>query len=205
MVGAPSASHNGGIDTTRAIAVLLLQLVLVLLGAPGLDMVPRALDAGDLRDLRSRGGEALAGAAEAVVAANRDLRLPLTDALQPLQRPFRVAQEWFLYRDGPSRVRRLEVRVDGELVHRSVDAEHAWLAPQLRSRRLRPVVESTCGDADAPNWRGLARFVTDRARAAWPAAREVRLDCTAAPFPGDDATRHHGYVAAAPDWEPHPR
>ncbi|MDP2314583.1 MAG: hypothetical protein Q8P41_16895 [Pseudomonadota bacterium] len=186
----------------RAALILALWALLVLLGTPGLDF----LNAKTLRTtsdqdvLRGRIGEPWTALAIQVTRFNREVRLPLAEAVGPLQRPFRVSQEWALYRDGPSKVRRLEVRVDGVLRHRSADAEHGWLAGVLRNRRVRPVVESTCTTETGANWRGLGRLVVARARAEWPDAATVELACTVAPFPGRDATVHHRYVATAPGW-----
>ncbi|MDP2310341.1 MAG: hypothetical protein Q8P18_30270 [Pseudomonadota bacterium] len=187
----------------RAALILALWGLLALLGTPGLDF----LDAKTLRSAadqaawRSRNGEPWETVGLVVTRFNREVRLPVVNALSPLQRPFRVSQEWFLYRDGPSKVRRLEVHLDHELVHRSADPAYPWLADVLRNRRIRPVVESTCASANGPNWLGLGRLIVARARAERPAVERVELVCTEAPFPGRDATVHHRYVASAPAWE----
>jgi len=191
----------------RAALILMLWGALLLLGTPGLDF----LDASSLRssaekaEFRAHYPSPWAGLGIAVAEANREWRLPVVAAITPLQRPFRVSQEWFLYRDGPAKVRRLEVRVDGELLHRSADPAYPWLADVLRNRRIRPVVESTCGAEEGPNWRGLVRLVVARARLERPDARAVELRCTVAPFPGTDVTVHRRYVAEAPEWQAAPR
>ena len=136
----------------------------------------------------------------ALLALNHTLRVPLADMFSPLQRPFRISQEWNLYRDGPNEVRRLEIWVDGSLVYRSIDPNATWLQPQLRNRRLRPVVETTVMSRNSLNWRGLGRYIVASARAAFPTATTVELRCLAGPFPGEDLTLHHSYLAAAPDW-----
>ncbi len=166
----------------RAIAVLGVGLALLLLGFPGLDFL-KADRPGALGDL------------------NR-ARIWLVAPLEPLQRPARIAQSWGLYRDGASRVRRLEIRVDGVLRHRSLDPEADWLALELRSRRLRPVMESSCqwSNSRAHNWRGLTRFVAARALEDWPEAREVTLTCTSARFPGQQERPTHQLSAHAPAW-----
>jgi hypothetical protein len=190
----------------RATLILATWGLLLLLGTPGLDF----LDASSLRSpdaqvaWRARVPEPWAGVGIALAQANRAWRLPAVAALTPLQRPFRVSQEWFLYRDGPSKVRRLEVRVDGDLLHRSADPAYPWLADVLRNRRIRPVVESTCGADAGPNWRGLARLVVARARLARPDAKSVELACTVAAFPGTDARIHRRYVATEPAWDAAP-
>ncbi|MES2639889.1 MAG: hypothetical protein V4850_10420 [Myxococcota bacterium] len=186
----------------RAASILALWVLLVLLGTPGLDFLNAKTlrSADDQAAWRHRVPEPWATAGVLVASFNRELRLPVVTALAPIQRPFRVSQEWFLYRDGPSKVRRLEVRLDGELVHRSADAAYPWLADVLRNRRIRPVVESTCGADAGPNWHGLGRLVVERGRAERPGLREIELVCTVAPFPGTDATVQRRYVAAAPAW-----
>jgi len=165
--------------------VLLVGSWLFLLGTPGLDFL----------DSKDQG---------VIGRFNRAVRVPLIRPLEPIQKPFRIAQNWSLYRDGPARVRRLEVWVAGELRYRSLDSEYDWLAPQLRSRRLRPVVESSCRytSGKARNWRGLTRYVAERALERWPEATQVQLTCTVSPFPGEDARPTHRMEASAPDWTP---
>ncbi len=190
----------------RAALVLLAWAALILLGTPGLDFLgaDALSSARDQAALRDRVGRPLAAVAIGVTTFNREVRLPIERWVTPIQRPFRVAQEWALYRDGPSRVRRLEVWVGTTLAHRSADPAHPWLAGPLRNRRIRPVVESTCLSAGAMNWRGLARFIVTRAREDYPEAGKVELICTSAAFPGTDASVHHRYIAEAPVWEAEP-
>jgi hypothetical protein len=179
----------------RAIAVLLLGLWLVLLGVPGLDFLNR----GDYAEPEDR--EAAPG--WALVADVNRTRMDLIAPLELPQRPFRIAQSWGLYRDGPRMVRRLEVYVDGELKHRSLDDEHDWLSSELRSRRLRPVVESSCRytNSKARNWRGLTAFIADRAVEDF-GAEKVALACTIAPFPGSERRETHRMVSKQPGWNP---
>lgn len=187
----------------RAALLLALWVLLALLGTPGLDLLgSRTLRSDEEQAaLRARIGEPWATAGILVAGFNREVRIPLVDALAPLQRPFRVSQQWFLYRDGPSSVRRLEVHLDGELVYRSADPAYTWHSAVWRNRRVRPVVESTCTTTTSPNWRGLGRLVVERARAERPDLARVELVCTVAPFPGRDAKVHHRYAASAPAWE----
>lgn len=191
----------------RAAAILTLWALLLILGTPGFD----SLNADTLRTpadraaLRASMAEPWASAGIAVADLNRTFRLPLVAAMAKVQRPFRVSQDWYLYRDGPEVVRRLEIRVDGELRHRSADPAYSWLSDVLRNRRIRPVVESTCASDHGPNWRGLGRLIVERARAEWPAAQSITLTCTEAPFPAPGIAPaapkvHHGYVATAPEW-----
>ena len=190
----------------RAALVLVAWAALILLGTPGLDFMGADVlkSTRDEDSLRARLGEPFASVAIGVATFNRQVRLPLERWITPIQRPFRVAQEWALYRDGPARVRRLEVWVDSTRVHRSADPTYPWLAGPLRNRRLRPVVESTCMSTGSVNWRGLARFIVTRAREDYPDAARVELLCTDAPFPGTGASVHHRYTATAPAWEAAP-
>lgn len=199
-----SAPHPSRYDIphVRAASILALWALLALLGTPGLDFLGEGTlsSAADQEMWRKRSVEPWTTAGLLLTKVNREVREPVVDKLAPLQRPFRVSQEWSLYRDGPSKVRRLEVRLDGELVHRSADPAHPWLADVLRNRRIRPVVESTCTSTRGANWRGLGRLVVERARADRPGLKKVELTCTVAEFPGHDATVHHRYVATDPSW-----
>lgn len=190
-------------DAQRATLALIAQALFWVLGTPGLDYLSYL----NLRDegARARMAKDLGGAAGLAFAIDdleRSFRRPIVELLAPVQRPFRISQEWNLYRDGPSRYVLLEVRLDGVLAFRTADPEHAWLAPQLRNRHVRPVVESTANKRDAPNWRGLTRYIVARARAENPALREVELLSRAGPFPGEVLTDGHRIVAKAPSWSP---
>ena len=179
----------------RAIAVLLVGLWLLLLGTPGLDFIQN-----------NRFEKPQDRARDPVMTVFADInrvRVDLIRPLEPPQRPFRIAQSWSLYRDGPAQVRRLEVYVDGELRHRSLDDEADWLNPVLRARRIRPVVESTCryDNHKARNWKGLTRLIGERAAEDF-GATHVELVCTKARFPGADAEVAHRMEARAPEWTP---
>ena len=188
----------------RAGAVAMVWALALLLGTPGLDFIPKGdlLREEDRAEARSLYGPA-AEIAIAAATVNREWRLPLVQRVEGIQRPFRIAQNWSLYRDGPHRVRRLEIWIDEELVHRSADSEHDWLTPQLRSRRVRPMVETTVmfPGARAKNWEGLSRFIVERATSEFPDAQRVELICSSDPFPGRARTAHHRIVALAPNWE----
>ncbi|MCB9764377.1 MAG: hypothetical protein H6739_31680 [Alphaproteobacteria bacterium] len=188
----------------RAALVLAVIVVTWILGTPGLDFLrPSDADTPEEREaFRELVGEPAATAGLAIMDFNTNIRLPVDQRLAWTQRPFRVSQLWSLYRDGPPRVRRLEIRVDGDLKYRSVDPEHDWLADTLRNRRLRPVAESTVIQYDAHNWEGLLRLVVLRARETWPDAQVVELAATEGPFPGDRMATKYTMTAQAPDWAP---
>ncbi len=190
-------------DAHRAALAGVVHACIWLLGTPGLDyLADVGLDQASTRaELLSEVGE-VAHVAFAIDGANRALREPIVKLLAPLQRPFRISQEWNLYRDGPARFVILEIFVDGKLRFRTADAEHAWLAPQLRNRHVRAVVESTATKRDSPNWRGLARYIVARARAEDPNVSEVELRSQSGPFPGTTLKTGHRIVARAPSFTP---
>jgi hypothetical protein len=180
------------------LAVLLVMLWTGLVGTPVLDFV----GGGSADD--EGGGEASPqdGPLFAVLhTLNRELRLPLVAKVGWPQKVFRIRQSWHLYRDGPSMVRRMEVRVDGELLYRSEDPDHRWQTARLDNRRVRPMVETTAMKAKARNAAGLTRYIRDLARADHPDAQAVEIVFTSGRFPGVNAKAHHGWVARAPDWK----
>lgn len=194
---------KGGIGTgvgaqARALLLLLVHLALLVLATPGLDAIPVGVLATPQAIARAeRDFPAVLVAVAAKVAwANRTLRLPLAGALRPLQRPLRIEQSYTLYANGARKVLRMEVWVDGTLRHRSADPEHSWLAPQLRSRRIRPVVATLSETPNARNRVGLMRYIGTRAAQDF-GAQQVELRFTAAPFPTGPSGPDHPASAGA--------
>ena len=190
--------------STKAGILLGVHALFWLLGTPGIDFIGEGQ--WDTKEERAsfvkRVGQPWAQIAFVLADLNRHLRLPVVDLVAPIQRPFRISQEWSLYRDGPSRYRRMEILVDGDLKHRSVDDAYPWLAAQIRSRRIRPMMEAVCMSKTSPNWRGFVRYVAERAQVDFPGAQEVEVRCMEGPFPGTTLTLHHSYLTQAPDWAP---
>ena len=190
-------------DRDRAIAALGVHALLWILATPGLDY----MGINDYKTEKSQAqvvqnvGVIPAQFAFGAAAFNRNIRKPLVDLLAPVQRPFRVSQEWSLYRDGPGQYHTFEVWVDDTLRFRTADPNYDWLAPQLRNRRVRAMVESTAMKRDSPNWRGLARYIVAQAREDFPDAQGVQIKCQVGPYPGSQLTLSHSIVAAAPDWK----
>lgn len=186
-----------------ALFVLLGHVLLLWFGTPGLDFMKRhELESEkDRKKLRANLGPP-AEIGIALADFNRAVRLPVLDRLGPIQRVFRVRQSWHLYRDGPSRVRRMEIWADETLLHRSADSSLTWRDAQLRNRRLRPMIETSAREKDAGNWRGLTRWVVAEVREDRPATLKVELRSTWSVFPGDKPRWHHSFVAEAPDWNP---
>ena len=189
--------------TLKPASLLIVYFLIALHGCPGLDYLSKRdfVSEKSQNELREQMPEIGVQAAIALGALNRRIRLPLVEKTEWIQKPFRVAQTWNLYRDGPSRVNRLEILVDGELVHRTADSDHSWLTPQLRSRRVRPMVESTARKKNSKNWRGLARFIAERARQDFPELQSVEIRATQVRFTGGEERVRHRIVVSAPDWE----
>lgn len=195
----PPRAHLG------ALVVLLAHVFLFTMGAPGFDYMSvgdydSAEEEAEIIDEHPLWGRVVV----ALYALNREVRRPLMTHLKPIERSFRIAQDWNLYRDGPSRVRRLEVYVDGELKHRSADPDYTWLNPQLRNRKIRPALENAARKASTPNWPGIVRYIAQQAREDFPGAQQVEVHATWSMFPGTTPEFHHGYKTAAPDWAVEP-
>ncbi len=186
----------------RALLVLLAHLLLLLLGTPGIDFM-KASDF-DEPDEETAAidtyGPALGELLIGTAWFDQHVRMPVYDLVAPLQRPIRARQSWHLYRDGPDRVQRLEIRVDGKLVHRSADPDHAWRNAQLRNRKIRPVMQAIARRPGSPNWRGMVRFLVSAARHDFPDAQQIAITATSAPFPGTEVHDQRSYVAQAPAW-----
>lgn len=183
-----------------------MQGLLLLLGTPGLDFLTHdalTTDAQKATMRRRVGGVGLA-IGEVIARFNRSVRVPIASALEPLQYPFHIQQLWALYRDGPNKMRRAQVSVNGQLVYRTLDPEDRWLEPQFRHRRIRPLLEEMCLDEKSRHSRDLVKWIAERARTDFENVHEVKVECTASPFPGDSEAVHHGFVVAEPDWVPRP-
>jgi len=173
-------------------------------GTPGFDYMKRS----DLNDdeekqaLIDEVGELPGRIGIALYALNREVRRPLSDPLHQLERPFRLSADWNLYRDGPSKVRRLEILIDGRAIYRSQDDELTWLRPQLRNRRLRPILENMARTDKVKNWRGVVRYVAARAREDFPDCTRIEIRALHGRHPGKRMWKRHSWVAGAPKWEP---
>lgn len=185
----------------RAICILAAHALLLLLGAPGLDFLPATYLESDKAKaaMEERHGPFKAQLATAAADLNRH-RLKVEDSVGQLQPVFRAAQSWHLFRDGPNTIRKLEIRVDGVRVYRTLDDDLDWLAPVLRNRRIRPVVESTTAKAKAANRRGLGRLIVERARDEFPKIRSIEIISLKGKRPGQKLRAQHRMIARAPDW-----
>lgn len=164
-------------------------------------MPSRALATERARNLvEERVGPVGLQAAELVVGFNEHIRLPMVRLLEPVQKPFRVAQTWNLYRDGPRRVRRMEIQVDGVPVFRMGDSDLQWAGSQIYNRKVRPVLESTAQSRKSRNWKGLSRFLVEKARLDHPDATKVELLFLVGDFPGVRMEESHRVVAESPLW-----
>jgi len=186
-------------DHLRAACVLVVCVALLMAGFPGLDFVgPKQRDgwAETARGVAAPLGTAVDG----VVLFDRHLRRRIARWVKPVERVFRVSQEFHLYRDGPTRVDRLEVLVDGEVVYRTRDPERAWRAAELGNRRFRPMVATAAQKADAENQRGIARWIITAARQDFPGAAEVVIRSTRTRFGVEEPWVRFSRVARGPEW-----
>ena len=186
----------------RAICILVAHLILLGLGTPGLDLLPRQYLRSEKAQARMEAKYGATQTAIAVVAADLNRkRFWIEDTAGKIQPVFRIAQSWHLYRDGPTAIRKLEVQVDGVPVYRTNDANLDWLAPILRNRRIRPVTETTVAKAKAGNRLGLGRLIVERAKADFPRVRRIDIVSLAGQRPGENLQPRHRMVATAPDWK----
>lgn len=187
------------LDHARALAVLVVGFLLLMAGFPGLDFISKKQLASWTEEARAR--SAPAGALAAGIGwFEQEVRRPVAGAVKPAERLFRVSQEFHLYRDGPRRVDRLEVVVDGEIIYRTRDPERAWRIAQLENRHFRPMVATAAQKPDAANQRGICRWVVARAREDFPDAQEVLLRATRTEFGVEDPWVRFSRVARAPEW-----
>jgi hypothetical protein len=186
-------------DHARALAVLLVGFLLLMAGFPGLDFVNKKQLEGWAAEARAR--SAPAGAvAGGVLWFEEEVRRPVAKAVKPAERLFRISQEFHLYRDGPRRVDRLEIVVDGEVVYRTRDPERDWRTAQLENRHFRPMAATAAQKPDAANQRGICRWVVARVQEDFPDAQEVLLRATRTEFGVEDPWVRFSRVARAPEW-----
>jgi hypothetical protein len=186
----------------RAALVALVALTLLCAGAPGLDFTPADIESPASRDREvAESAPWLQPLYRAALVFEVDVRRPIVRQFQPIEKLFRIAQSWHLYRNGPGRVARLEIWADDVLLHRSLDDEHAWLEPILRNRRVRPVAEAVVSANGGRSEIQFTQFIVGRILADRPDTRVVEVRATWSPWPGDKPKVHHAYVAEAPDWK----
>jgi len=186
--------------TAKAILITAVYLVLLIIAAPGLSF----LKSGTLRTEKAQVEfrEDHGAVAEMLATAAADLnraRRPIAKALGGFQPVFRVRQVWHLYRDGPSTIRRLEVRVDDRTIYRTGDPELNWAEAVLRNRRIRPMAETLVKKPRAKNRVGLGRYILTRARAEFPDAKTIEIRSIWAKRRRSPKL-HHRMVARAPEW-----
>jgi hypothetical protein len=186
-------------DHLRALALLVAGGAMLMAGFPGLDFASKKEmreGVGQAREIAAPLGTLVAG----IAWFDLEVRRPLAELVRPVERTFRVAQEFHLYRDGPRRVDRLEVLVDGELVYRTRDAELDWRAAQFGNRHFRPMVATAAQKADAANQRGICRWIVARVQEDFPDAQEVVVRSSRTEFGVEAPWVRFSRVARAPDW-----
>ena len=148
--------------TPKAIILTVVYLILLIVAAPGISFLkPSLLRTEKARsEFRDDYGPLFERVARAAADLHRAQR-PVAQALGGFQPIFRVRQSWHLYRDGPSTIRRMEVRVDGEPVYRTLDPALRWSEDIFRNRRIRPMAETLVKKPRAKNRAGLGRYIVD--------------------------------------------
>ena len=186
--------------TPKAIILAAVHLILLVVAAPGISFLkPNLLRTDKAKaEFREDYGPGLEKVASAVADLRRAQR-PAAKALGGFQPVFRIRQSWHLYRDGPSTIRRMEVRVDGVPVYRTLDPTLRWSERIFRNRRIRPMAETLVKKPRAKNRAGLGRYIVDRARADFPDAEIIEIRSLWAKR-GREAKTHHRMVASAPSW-----
>jgi hypothetical protein len=184
----------------KAISILLAYILLLIVGMPGVSFLKHGFLATDAsrQKFEARHGALWTEVAGAVGDFNR-LRRPIAAALGGFQPLFRVRQTWHLYRDGPTMVRRMEVRVNGQPVYRTNDPNLSWNQGVFKNRRIRPMAETLVKKPKAKNRVGLARFIVRAARHDFPEA--TRVDIVSLWGGRKEAGKpHHRISSRAPEW-----
>ena len=106
------------VEHARAALVAAVSATMFLLAFPGLDALgnnllqgPRAQQA-----LEHDVPPVLRPVALTVARLNVTYRVPVVRLFTPFERALRIRQNWSVYRGGPTKIGRLEIRVDGEVV-----------------------------------------------------------------------------------------
>lgn len=183
----------------RAVFLAAVYLGLFALATPGIDSLGSRLNKQARQEALDEGVPKFV--LDGIAAVGR-ARRPFLKYLTPLQRPLRIEQSWGLYGSGVSRVRRMEVFLDGALVYRTEDDEHDWMEPVFRNRRLRPMVDTVSRKPNARNRDGLMWLIAERAVSARPETSEIEVRFTVARFPGTDPRTAHAFRMVPPEWTP---
>jgi hypothetical protein len=64
------------------------------------------------------------------------------------------------------------------------------------------MVESTARTKNSKNWKGLTRFIVNRALHEFPEAKKVVVQSVQRPFRKGESQNRHAIVATAPEWKP---
>ena len=187
-------------NALKAMAIALVYWVLLIVSMPGVSFLKKnlLLSHADQQRFERRHGRIALHTVATAADLNR-ARRPLAEAIGGFQPLFRVRQSWHLYRDGPRMIRRMEIRVDGDLIYRSNDPKFSWNEAIFKHRRIRPMVETLVKKPKAKNRVGLARFIVNHAKEDFPGVQRIDISS----FWGDrkgKTKRHHRIIAEAPNW-----
>lgn len=188
----------------RAAGLLVLWGVFLVLATPGMDNLKK--DALTTRGEQEALGEMyppwLAAVGIRLAEFNRSVRRPLASALSVVERPFLINQDWGVFDDGPPQVQRLRILIDGQIVYQTLSPDHTWLAPQLRNRHVRPLVDAFVSGGRSRDVPGLVGWLCDEALRSHPEMRRMELLAMWGPWPGDELTVHRRATCAAPSFAP---
>ena len=187
-------------NAVKAIAILTVHLVILVVGMPGVSFLKAGFlsDATQQERFQSRHGPMATLFATGIADFNR-ARRPIAHAIGGFQPLFRVRQTWHLYRDGPTIIRRMEIRVDGVPIYRTNDPDLDWQTAVLRNRRIRPMAETLVKKRRAKNRVGLARFIVATARQDFPEAKRIEI-VSVWGNRKNAGKPHHRITSSAPDW-----
>ena len=189
----------------RAALLLLVYLSMVILAPPGLDLLGKRTlsNPNQVAEARRRSPAPWVVSLGVVIAdLNRQLRMPVVDALAPLQAPLRISQDWSLYRDAPAHLCQFEVRVDGQVQYLSNDRQATWQKSFFKSRKIRPMLGRLTLSGDSLHLEGLTRHIGHRVEQDFPGARRLEFRVWEVVPPLPERSLRYLFEAEAPGWSP---
>lgn len=151
------------------------------------------------RKVEKQYGPVVANASWAGAWIRQHVRKPIEGALRWTTEPLRLQQGYGVYPDGGRSMKVLDIRLDGELVHRSGSDELVWIEPQLRFRKLRPLVFKFMADRKKRRFQpGIVRYIG--AMAEREGAERVDLVVHTGPYPGEELEPNEWASLSPPNW-----
>jgi len=116
------------------------------------------------------------------------------------ERPLWLSQGWNLYAMKGEAWRRIDVRVDGEVVYRAPGHEYDWMKRTFRNRRIALGLDRA-GKKPSEYTDNLVRFIVRSARRDFVGARTVEVIWAWDRYPGRHPKPFLHYTAEAPTWK----